>query len=90
MNPTRCEKNHWFTATPWNDCIDKCGNTRGNCTTVQGGPVDHSSHLPIPVAMSSGEVEYIATKTACMRESHLHMLIYDLGYLGTSEYDVTT
>ena len=55
-----------------------------------GGPVDHNSHLPIPVAMSSGEVEYIATKTACMRESHLHMLIYDLGYLGTSEYDVTT
>ena len=54
---------------------------------VQGGLVDHSSHLPIPVAMSSGEAEYISAATACMRASHLRMLIYDLKYLGTPRYD---
>ena len=57
---------------------------------MQGGPGNHSSHLPIPVVMSSGEVEYIAAVTDSMRESHLHMLTYDLRYLGTSEYANTS
>ena len=55
---------------------------------MQGGPVDHSSHLPIPVAMSSGEAKYIiSADAACMRASHLCMLIYDLKYLRTPQYD---
>ena len=37
--------------------------------------------------MSSGEAEYIPAATACMRASHLQMLIYDLKYLCTVEYD---
>ena len=37
--------------------------------------------------MSSGEAEYIPAATACMRASHLRMLIYDLKYLCTVEYD---
>ena len=53
---------------------------------MQGGPVDHSSHLSVPVTMSSGEAEYISAAT-CMRASHLMMLIYDLKYLGTSKND---
>ena len=76
-----------FTDSSWNDCINTGRSTGGNCTIVQGGPVDHSSHLPIPVAMSSGEAEYIAAANACMRASHLRMLTYDLRYLGTPEYD---
>ena len=59
-----------FTDSSWNDCVDTGRSTGGNCTIVQGGPVDHSSHLPIPVAMSSGEAEYIAAATACTRASH--------------------
>ena len=55
---------------------------------MQGGPVDHSSHLPIPVATSSGEAEYISAATACMRASHLQMIIlYDLRHLCTASYD---
>ena len=54
---------------------------------MQGEPVDHSSHLPVPVAMSSGEAEYISAAAAYMRASHLRMLLYDLKYLGTSKYD---
>ena len=46
-----------------------------------------TTHLRIPVAMSSDEVEYIAATTAYMRPSHLGMLTYDLSYLGTSRYD---
>ena len=76
-----------FTDSSWNDCIDTGRITGGNCSIMQGGPVDHSSHLPIPVAMSSGEAEYISAATACMRASHLRMLIYDLNYLCTAEYD---
>ena len=76
-----------FTDSSWNDCVDTGRSTGGNCTIVQGGPVDHSSYLPIPVAMSSSEAEYIATATTCMRASHLHMLTYNLRHLGTPEYD---
>ena len=76
-----------FSDSSWNDCIDTGRSTGGNISIVQGGPVDHSSHLPIPVAMSSGEAEYISAATACMRASHLRMLIYDLKYLGTPRYD---
>ena len=76
-----------FTDSSWNDCIDTGRSTGGNCSIMQGGPVDHSSHLPIPVAMSSGEAEYISAATACMRASHLRMLIYDLKHLSTTNYD---
>ena len=37
--------------------------------------------------MSSGEAEYISATTACMRASHLCILIYYLKYLGTPKYD---
>ena len=54
---------------------------------MQGGAVDYGSHLPIPVAMSSGEAEYIAAAVACMRASHIRMLIYDLKFIGEPTYD---
>ena len=37
--------------------------------------------------MSSGEGEYISAAVACMRVSHLRMLIYDLKFLGSITYD---
>ena len=43
--------------------------------------------LPVPVAMSSGEAEYISAAVACMRASHLRMLIYDLKCLCSEDYD---
>ena len=54
----------------------------------QAGPVDYGLHVPVPVAMSSREAEYIAAAVACMRASHIHMLIYyDLRYLNSKEYN---
>ena len=44
----------------------------------QAGSVDYRSHLPVPVAMSSDKAEYIAAAVACMRASHIPILIYDL------------
>ena len=75
-----------FSDSAWNDCIDTGRSTGGNISILQGGPVDHSSHLPIPVAISSGEAEYISATAACMRAIHLRMLIYNLKYLGTLKY----
>ena len=37
--------------------------------------------------MSSGESEYISAAAVCMTASHLHMLTYDLNYLGNPKYD---
>ena len=76
-----------FSDSSWNDCVNTGRSTGGNISIMQGGPVDHSSHLPVPVAMSSGEAEYISAAAACMRASHLRMLIYDFKYLGTPKYD---
>ena len=76
-----------FTDSSWNDCIDTGRSTGGYITYIHGGAVDYGSHLPVPVAMSSGEAEYIAAAVACMRASHIWMLIYDLKYLGTENYD---
>ena len=62
-------------------------STGGHITFVQEGAVDYECHLPVPVAMSSGEAEYIAAAVACMRSSHLRLLMYDLPNLGSPLYD---
>ena len=40
----------------------------------QGGPIDHSMHVPGPVAQYSAESEYNAACTAGMSLSHFRML----------------
>ena len=75
-----------FSDSSWNNCVETGRSTGGNISIMQGGPVNHSSHLPVLVAMSSGEAEYISA-AACMRASHLRMSIYDLKYLATPKYD---
>ena len=67
-----------FTDLSWNECIGIGMTTGGNYKIVQGGPIDHNSHLPIPVAMSGGDTEYIDSATACMRAIYLRMLTYDV------------
>ena len=42
------------------DCIDTGRSTGGHITFIQGGEVDYRSRLPVPVAMSSGEADYIS------------------------------
>ena len=77
----------FFSDSSWNGCIDTGRSTGGYISFNQGGPVDYGSHLPVPVAMSSGEAEYISAAVACMRASHLRILIYGLRHMGSNEYD---
>ena len=65
------DANLTFSDSSWNDCKDTGRSTGGYLTLCQGGAIDYGSHLPVPVAMSSGEAEYIAAAIACMRASHL-------------------
>ena len=76
-----------FTDSLWNDCIDTGRSTGANLTMIQGYAVDYGSHLPIPVAMSSGESKYISAAVACMKASHLRMMGYDFEHMGMKSYD---
>ena len=44
----------------------------------QGGPIDHGTHVPGPVAQSSLESEDNAACTAGMDLSHFRMLVHEL------------
>ena len=44
---------------------------------IQVGAVDYGSHLPVHLAMSSGQVEYISAAVVSIRASHMRMLLYD-------------
>ena len=56
----------------------------------QGGPIDHGTHVPLPVSQSSAESEYNVACTAGMALAHLRMLIDELlnkdPYIVTEEY----
>ena len=72
-----------FIDSSWNDCVDTSRSTVCNISINQGGAADYSSHLPLPVAMSSGEADYIiSAAVACMKARHLRRLVYDLRFLG--------
>ena len=44
----------------------------------QGGPIDHDTHIPGPVAKSSAESEYNAACTSGMALAHFRILIHEL------------
>ena len=54
--------------------------------TINGGTVDHASQMPVPVAMSTREAEYLAAGNACIAAAHIRMLIYYLQHLGTENH----
>ena len=45
--------------------------------------------MPVPVAMSTGEAEYLGAGSACVSAAHIRMLLYDLQKLGTDEHSYT-
>ena len=38
--------------------------------------------------MSNSEIDYISSTMACMRGSHLRMVMFDLKFLGPEGYDI--
>ena len=55
-------KNHLmaFSDSSWQDCPDTGRRTGAYIIFYQGGPIDHGTHVPGPVAQYSAESEYNA------------------------------
>ena len=52
-------------------------NNRSIYYFYQGGPIDHATHVPGPVAQFSAESEYNAACTAGMSLAHFRMLVHE-------------
>jgi len=76
-----------FTDASWQDCPDTGRSTSGFLIFYRGGVIEASSTLQIPVAMSSCEAEVMSACSGSMAASHVHMLLYDMKYLGTKQYN---
>ena len=50
------------------------------------GPVDHRRQLTIPVALSSGEAEYLAASITCSAVQQIRIMNYDLYHLIKKDY----
>ena len=61
-------KNHLmdFSDSSWQDCPDTGRSTGAYIIFYKGGPIDHGTHVPVPVAQYSAESEYNAACTAGM------------------------
>ena len=67
-----------FSDSIWQDFLDTRRSKRAYNIFYQGGPIDHGTHVPGPVAKYSSESEYNAACTAGMALAHFMMLIYEL------------
>ena len=62
----------------WQDCVDTGRSTGSYMIFYQGGLVDFSTFVPVPVAMSTAEAECNAGASAGMAISHMRMLINEV------------
>ena len=67
-----------FYDSSWEDCPDTGRSTGAYIILYQGGPIDHGTHVPGPVAQSSAESEYNAACTAGMALPYFRMLVHEL------------
>ena len=67
-----------FSGSSWQDCPDTGRSTGAYIIFYQGGPIDHGTHVPGPVAKSSTESEYNAECTTGMDLAHFRMLVHEL------------
>ena len=67
-----------FSDSSWQYFTDAGRSTGAYTIFYQGGPIDHGTHVPGPVAQSSAESEYNAVCTAGMALAHFSMLIHEL------------
>ena len=73
-------KNHLmdFSDSSLQDCPDTEISTGAYIIFYQGGPIDHGTHVPVPVAQSSAESDYNEACTSGMDLAHFRMLIHEL------------
>ena len=67
-----------FSHSIWKDCTDTGRSTGAYIIFYQGGPIDHGTHVPGPIAQSSAESEYNAACTAGKDLAHFRMLVHEL------------
>ena len=67
-----------FSDSSWQDCPDTGRSTGAYIIFYQGGPIDHDTHVPVPVAQYSVERKYNAAFTAGMALANFRMLIHEL------------
>ena len=67
-----------FSDSSWQDCLDTGRSTGAYIILYLGGPIEHGTHVPVPVDQSSAESEYNAACTAGMALAHFRMLIHEL------------
>ena len=78
-----------FCDSNWDDDFDTSRSTGGYLVFYQCGVVDHSSNMPVPVAMSSAEAEYNEACLACMPTGNMHMTLNNIeGIQGGSKDDL--
>ncbi|MGH3054708.1 MAG: reverse transcriptase domain-containing protein, partial [Gaiellaceae bacterium] len=85
QNITPSSNFYSFSDSSWQDCPTSGRSTGSYLIFYQGGVVDHSSFVPTPVAMSSGEAEYNAACTTCMATAHIRMLINEITTLNDTD-----
>ena len=66
-----------FYDSSWQDCPDTGRSTGAYIIFYQGGPIDHGTHVPGPVAQASAESEYNAACTTGMALAHFRMLVHE-------------
>ena len=73
-------KNHLmdFSDSSWQYCPDTGRSTGAYIIFYQCGPIEHDTHVPVPVAQYSAETEYNSECTAGMAIAHFRMLIHEL------------
>jgi len=75
-----------FTDASWQDCPDTGRSTVGYAIFYNGALIEGNSMLPVPVAMSTSEAEYMGACSGAMAVAHIRMLLYDMLYLGTPDW----
>ena len=67
-----------FSNSSWQDFPDTRRSTGAYIIFYQGGPIDHGTHVPVPVAQYNAESEYNAACTSGMALTHFRMLVHGL------------
>ena len=90
-----CQKNNveytelvGFSDSSWQDCPDTGKSTGGYKIFCQGGLIEANSTMPVPVALSSAEAEYLSCCNLGAMLYHLRELLYEFEYLGSSKYNL--
>jgi hypothetical protein len=75
-----------FSNASWQDFPDTGRSTVGYMIFHNGALMEANSTMPTRIALSTLEAKYMATCSASMATAHIHMLLYNMTYLGTKQW----